>query len=168
MKNLNPCNLVVEDIDRIFKRCLARESSEETIRTVLFQKKHGFKEDSRAIHFDKSMIELSKQELEYSLGQLQDVHENYTSITTDSVKDRYDDVQWTDNTPFIMAYLHLLLAADLVKPIEFSTGELEFNNTIFPTLLTTDSNIRNWYKQNRDKIHIDLFEKSLAHEHADD
>ena len=156
MKNLDPCNLTVEDIDEIFKRCLARESSKETIRTVLFQKEHGFNEDSRAIHFDKKMIELAKQELEYSLGQLQDVHENYTSITTDSVKDRYDGVQWTNNTPFIMAYLHLLLAADLVKPIEFSTGELEFKDTIFPTLLSSDPNIKNWYKQNRNKIPIEI------------
>ena len=165
MKKLNPCNLEINDIDRIFKRCLARMSSTKIIRTVLFQKEHGFKEDSRALEFDKYMIEISRQELEYSLGQLQDVHENYTSITTDSVKDRYDGVQWTDNTPFVMAYLHLLLAADLIKPMEFSTGEMEFCDTVIPTLLTSDPNIRKWYLQQRkDTICIDLFESSLSHD----
>ena len=165
MKKLNPCNLEINDIDKIFKRCLARMSSTKIIRTVLFQKEHGFKEDSRALEFDKYMIEISRQELEYSLGQLQDVHENYTSVTTDSVKDRYDGVQWTDNTPFVMAYLHLLLAADLIKPMEFSTGEMEFCDTVIPTLLTSDRNIRNWYLQQRkDTICIDLYESSLSHD----
>ena len=168
MKELNPCNLEINDIDKIFKRCLARMSSIEIIRTVLFQKEHGFKEDSRAIEFDKDMIELSRKELEYSLGQLQDVHENYTSITTESVKDRYDGAQWTDNTSMVMAYLHLLLAADLIKPIEFSTGEMEFCDTVIPTLLTSDRNIRNWYLQQRkDTICIHLFECSLSHESSD-
>ena len=168
MKELNPCNLEINDIDKIFKRCLARMCSIEIIRTVLFQKEHGFKEDSRAIEFDKYMIELSRKELEYSLGQLQDVHENYTSITTESVKDRYDGAQWTDNTSVVMAYLHLLLAADLIKPMEFSTGEMEFCDTVIPTLLSNDPNIRNWYLQQRkDTICIDLYESSLSHDSSD-
>ena len=112
-------------------------------------------------------IEFFKEErdmlqLEYSLGQLQDVHENYTSVTTESVKDRYDGVQWTDNTATVMAYLHLLLAAGLVKPIEFSTGELEFYDVIIPTISSRDTNLKNWYLQNRDRVCIEFFDRLLG------
>ena len=162
MKELLPCDLEPEDVEIIYKRCIPRKHSTEIIRTVLFQKEHGFKEDSRAVYFDKGMIELSRPQLEYSLGQLQDVHENYTSVTTESVKDRYDGVQWTDNTATVMAYLHLLLAAGLVKPIEFSTGELKFYDVIIPTLSSRDSNLKNWYLQNKDRICIEFFDRLLG------
>ena len=148
MKQLIPCSLTVNNINSLFKKALAQEDTTETIRVVLFQKAHGFKEDSRAVYFDKKIIEKIKPKLEYSLGQLQDVHENYTSITTDSVKDRYDETQWTDNSTSIMAYLHLLLAAELVKPIEFSTGEFNFTDKIIPTYLSSDPKYLSWFKQN--------------------
>ena len=109
-----------------------------------------------------------KPRLEYSLGQLLDVHENYNSITTDSVKDIYDETQWTDNSTSIMAYLHLLLAAELVKPLEFSTGELEFVDKIIPTYLLADSKYSDWFKQNQNTYLKKYLSKNNGQEPADD
>ena len=168
MKQLIPCSLTVNNINSLFKKALVQEDTTETIRVVLFQKTHGFKEDSRAVYFDKKVIEEIKPRLEYSLGQLLDVHENYNSITTDSVKDIYDETQWTDNSTSIMAYLHLLLAAELVKPLEFSTGELEFVDKIIPTYLLADSKYSDWFKQNQNTYLKKYLSKNNGQKPADD
>ena len=167
MNQLMPCDLTVAVINSIFKTCLANEDSKEIIRVVLFQKKHGFKEDSKAGFFDKERIEGAKPYLEYSLGQLLDVHEDYSSITTDSVKDRYDETQWTDNSTSVMAYLHLLLAAELVEPIEFLTGEFNFINKIMPTYLSSDPKYYSWINQNKDTV-LKKFLNKKGQKPADD
>lgn len=168
MNQLMPCDLTVASINSFFKTCLAKEDSKEVIRVVLFQKKHGFKEDSKAVFFDKKQIEETKPYLEYSLGQLLDVHENYSSITTESVKDRYDETQWTENSTSIMAYLHLLLAAELVEPIEFSTGEFNFIDKIMPTYLSSDPKYYSWINQNKDTVLKKFLKKKNGQEPADD
>ena len=96
--------------------------------------------------------EFEKKRIDFVLGQLKDVHEDYPSTTTETIKDRYDDAEWTKNSTVLMAYLHLILAAGLVKPVEASTGELEFTSEIIPTLHTEDSNLGTWLKKNKEKF----------------
>ena len=169
MRKLYPRNLTGEDINNVFQICVAKEDSKEVIRVILFQKKYGFPEDSRPIFFDKDKIEKMKPQLEYSLGQLKDVHDDYPSTTTDTIKDRYDDVEWTQNQTVLMAYLHLLLAADLVKPVDISTGELEFTSEIIPTLHTQDPNLGSWLKENKEKFLTKVYgPKKGGQEPADD
>ena len=150
-------NLNEEFVAQTFNSCTAKKDTEDVIEAVLFQKEYGFKESSRPVVFDKDMILEVRPQLEYTLGQLQDIHEDYASITTESVKNRYDEVDWTNDQTLIMAYLHLLLAAGLVKPVEIETGELQIVSEIVPTLLTTDPNYENWAEQNKDKILNILF-----------
>ena len=164
MRRLYPRNLTGEEINNAFQICVAKVDSKEVIRTVLFQKKYGFSEDSRPIYFDKAKIEKMKPQLEYSLGQLKDVHEDYPSTTTETIKDRYDDVEWTKNSTVLMAYLHLILAADLVKPVEAATGELEFTSEIIPTLHTSDSNLGTWLKKNKEKFLTKVYGPEKADE----
>ena len=164
MRQLYPRNLTGEDINNAFQICVAKEDSKEVIRTVLFQKKYGFSEDSRPIYFDKSKIEKMKPQLEYSLGQLKDVHEDYPSTTTETIKDRYDDVEWTKNSTVLMAYLHLILAAGLVKPVEASTGELEFTSEIIPTFHSDDPNLRAWLINVKEKFLTKVYGPEKADE----
>ena len=164
MRQLYVRNLTGEDINNAFQICVAKKGSKEVIRTVLFQKKYGFPEDSRPIYFDKAKIEKMKPQLEYSLGQLKDVHEDYPSTTTETIKDRYDDAEWTKNSTVLMAYLHMILAAGLVKPVEAASGELEFTSEIIPTFHSKDPNLRDWLLNEKEKFLTKVYGPEKADE----
>ena len=164
MRELALRDLTGEDINQLFQFCVATKDSKEVIRTVLFQKKYGFSEDSRPIYFDKAVIEKLKPQLEFTLGQLKDVHEDYPSTTTETIKDRYDDAEWTKNSTVLMAYLHMILAADLVKPVEAATGELEFTSEIIPTFHSDDPNLRDWLLNEKEKFLTKVYGPEKADE----
>ena len=110
------------------------------------------------------MIEKLKPQLEFTLGQLKDVHEDYPSTTTETIKDRYDDAEWTKNSTVLMAYLHMILAADLVKPVEAATGELEFTSEIIPTFHSKDPNLRDWLLNEKEKFLTKVYGPEKADE----
>ena len=169
MRELVVRNLTGEGINQLFQLAVAKNDSTEVIRTVLFQKKYGFPEDSRPIFFDKEVINKLKPQLEFTLGQLKDVHDDYPSTTTETIKDRYDDIEWTKNQTVLMAYLHLLLAADLVKPVEIATGELEFTSEVIPTYHSKDPNMKNWLITEKEKFLTKVYgPKKGGQEPADD
>ena len=164
MKKIIPRDLTVEQINPLFKACLATENSKNIIRVVLFQKEQGFEQDSRAIFFDGDKINLAKPQLEYSLGQSKDAHLKNTFTTTDTITDRYDGEKWTTSTPAILAYLHMLLAAELIAPVDPKTAKMHFKTEIIPTYLLTDPQFVKWIKENEPK----LSEKYYGKEPADD
>ena len=146
-----------EFVNNAFKTCFAKDDSPEIIEVSLYQKDYGFQEDSSPIKFDRFKISEMKPQLEYTLGQLKDLHENYPSITVATIQDRYDDVEWTNNPTLKTAYLLLLLAARLVGPVEFDTGELPLKKDTIPTLLPTDPRYEKWLKENEKQLLCDYF-----------
>ena len=162
MKKVPYRDLTMQDINVIFKHSLAREDSKEVIRTVLFKKENGFEPESRPIFFDTEMIKKFKPQLEYTLGQLKDVHSNQKFSTTDSIKERYDNVLWANSTPPVMAYLHLLLASELIEPLTKQNANLKFTKNIMPTLGSYDSNSPHWLKVNKSNLLEHFFGKEPA------
>lgn len=152
MKKVIPRDLTLEQINQLFKACLPNESSEYVIKAVLFQKEKGFVQDSKAIYFDADKIKLAKPQLEYSMGQLKDVHLKRSTITTQSVTERYDNVQWAHEVPPIMAYLHMILAAELITPVDAKTGEMTITTEIIPTLCLFDENFPEWIRKNEAEL----------------
>lgn len=152
MKKVIPRDLTLEQINSLFNLCLPNESSRDIIRVVLFQKEKGFDHDSKAIYFDAEKIKLAKPQLEYSMGQLKNVHLKRTTITTKSVTERYDNVQWAHEIPPIMAYLHMILAAELITPVDSQTGEMTITTEIIPTLCLFDKNFVEWIRKNEAKL----------------
>ena len=145
-------DLTCEDINTIFKFSLAREDSKDVIRVVLFKKEYGFKEDSRPIFFDADMIKKFKLQLEYTLGQLKEVYLKNDFITPESVKARYDNVLWANSAAPVLAYLHLLLAAELITPLNSENPKMHFTKNIIPTLGSYDSNYTYWLRNNTPQL----------------
>ena len=142
-----PTNLNEENVNMVFKQCLATVYTQRPLSCVLFQKEKGFPQDSRAITFDGDIIEEGKPVIEFVLGQLQAVHLKETIININNVKQAYLG-DWTDNKNLIIALLHLALAADLISPVDAKTGNAVFSKELFPTLSTGDSNYVEWEDKN--------------------
>ena len=142
-----PTNLNEENVNMVFKQCLATVHTQRPLSCVLFQKEKGFPQDSRAITFDGDIIEEGKPAIEFVLGQLKAVHLKEKIININNVKQAYLG-DWTDNKNLIIALLHLALAADLISPVDAKTGNAVFSKELFPTLSTTDSNYVEWEDKN--------------------
>ncbi len=151
MPSIVPRDLTIQQINYLFKACLPKQESIKVIRTVLFQKENGFEQDSKAIYFDADMIKKAKPQLEYSMGQLKDVHLKRPIITSTSITERYDNVQWATDSAPIMAYLHMLLAAELITPIN-PNGEMTITTEIIPTLHLYDKRFGAWIRENEPKL----------------
>ena len=76
------------------------------------------------------MIKKFKPQLEYTLGQLKEVYLKNDFITPESVKVRYDNVLWTNSTAPVIAYLHLLLAAELITPLTPESPKIHFTKNM--------------------------------------
>lgn len=143
-----PTTLDEEDVNMLFKQCLATVQTQRPLRCVLFRKEKGFPEDSRAIIFDGDIIEEGKPVIEFVLGQLKAVHLKESAASLNSFKKMYLDYEWTNNKNLIIALLHLALAADLISPVDAKTGQVVFLKELFPTLSTSDSNYVKWENNN--------------------
>ena len=148
MSSFTPTNLNEQNINKLFKQCLATTQTQKPLRCVLFQKEKGFPQDSRPIFFDGDIINAAIPAIKYVLGQLKAVHQKEPSITTTSVKTTYQNIDWTSNKNLVIALLHLATAANLISPIDAKTANMDFIKEIFPTLSTKDPNFDNWVNEN--------------------
>lgn len=148
MLSFTPTNLNEENVNMLFKQCLATAQTQKPLRCILFQKEKGFPQDSRPIFFDGDIIEEATPVIEFVLGQLKAVHQKESSITTTSVKTTYQNIEWTNNKNLIITLLHLATAANLISPIDAKTANMYFLKELFPTLSTSDQNYVKWEENN--------------------
>ena len=142
--------LELEQLNSLFRNTLALKASKSVVGVVLYPKDNGFKQDSKPIFFDESVINDSKQLIEYLFGQLKDVHDGKMIITMNSAMQRYDGA-WTSNPNAVMALLHLGLAAGLIEPYKKGVGA-KLTHPIIPTMHTLDDDFPQWYKANKAKL----------------
>ena len=148
MSSFTPTTLNEQNVNMLFKHCLATSQTQKPLRCVLFQKEKGFPQDSRPIFFDGDIIDAAIPAIEFVLGQLKAVHKKDPSITTTSVRTTYQDTDWTNNKNLVIALLHLATAANLISPIDAKTANMDFLKELFPTLSTDDPNYGNWRNNN--------------------
>ena len=142
--------LDLERLNQMFRNTLALKTSKSVIGVVLYPKDNGFKQDSKSVFFDESLLNENKQLIEYLFGQLKDVHDGRMIITMDSAMQRYDGA-WTSNPNAVMALLHLGLAAGLIEPYKKDVGA-KLTHPVIPTLHTRDLNFGPWIRANKQKL----------------
>ena len=148
MSNFTPTNLNEQNVNKVFKQCLASAQTQKPVPCVLFQTEKGFAQASRPIFFDGDILEAAKPALQYIMGQLKAVHLNEPGITAAGMRKTYLDTGWTENKNLVIALLHLALAAGLISPLDAKTGQAAFTKALFPTLSTDDPNYGNWRNAN--------------------
>ena len=165
MEDISLGSLNATYVTALFKDCLIKDISRESITAILFQKQYGFPEDSRPIFFDKELVQFNKKTINYVLGQLKDVHTQQPFTSIDSVVSKYDDTIWTNNRNVVIAFLHLALAAGAISPINAKNSQINFLKDLMPTVDVFDPNYSEWYRNNKPKI---LKKFSNGQEPADD
>lgn len=62
-----------ENVQRLFKKCLATQESKDITGFILFSKEHGFSEDSKPIPFDRQALKENEKAIPFLYGQLNDL-----------------------------------------------------------------------------------------------
>lgn len=97
IKSFTPIDLNEENVQTIFKRCLASDSTDEKQSSALFRARYGFESTSTPISFDRKKILENKDAIKYLYGQLHAIHSgNFIFAPSDLVK-KYSSLPWTNN-----------------------------------------------------------------------
>ena len=145
-----------ENTSDIFLGCVARNTSKNLTKAVLFPKESGFPEDSKPIYFDTQQVQISKYVIAYMLGQLKDIHDGNRKISTKSVVYNYKNEPWTTDTSTLISFLHLAQAANLISSVNAEDYTINFSPLIEPTFNKTEPNHTTWFKEYSKKLHKKL------------
>lgn len=149
-KGFKPLELNEGNVLAIFNRCLATNSTEEYIKSILETTEHGYSQNSPGILFDRKKLLDNLQNIRYLYGQLLTTHKGSNSISTSqthrsNVMTNYSGKTWTTDKSTIMRLFHLGVATGTIYP--FSTnGASSFGGPIIPTLSPDDPKFDEWYK----------------------
>ena len=109
------------NVQAIFNRCLATDSTTEYIKSVLYQKEHGYAENSNPILFDKKALLDNLKNIRYLYGQLITVHLDTNTINTHEDSDsptmkNYRGEIWTMNKGSLLQFFHLGVGSNTISP----------------------------------------------------
>ena len=153
-KGFEPLELNEGNVQTIFNRCLAGDNTTEYIKSVLYQKEHGYAEDSNPILFDKEALLDNLKNIRYLYGQLITVHLKTNTINTDEdnrscVMKNYQGKIWTTNKGTILRFFHLGVGSGTIHPFSVE-GYSGFKNVgITPTLSPKDPAFPAWWEAHK-------------------
>jgi len=153
LKSFTPMNLDEGNVEAIFNRCLATNSTTEYIKSVLYQKEFGYEQDSNPILFDKGKLLANLKHIRYLYGQLKTAHEHSNTISTD--EDNVDRVvlnylnnTWTTNKGIILQFFHLGVGSGTIYPFSLFKNS-GFQTSIQPVLSPKDPNFVSWWEAHK-------------------
>jgi len=156
MKNrsFTPIDLNEENVQIIFKRCLAKEGDESEDKRLgqLFREERGFDSSSPYVIFSKRRKGESLKQIRYLFGQLQNVHSGCIRMTPASAVKKYTGENWTTNDDTIAALLLLTYVSGLCFPFYKEDGVASANYVkplLIPTLSPKDPNFPAWWEQHK-------------------
>ena len=154
-----PVDLNEANVQAIFNRCLAGDSTTECIKSVLYQKEHGYAEDSNPILFDKKALLDNLKNIGYLYGQLMTAHHQSNSISTSlenrhNVMTNYHGKIWTMNKNTLLQFFHLGVGSNTIAPFTLS-GNSGFKHKITPTLSPKDPEFPAWWEEHKTKWEAD-------------
>ena len=124
------------NVQAIFNRCLATDSTTEYIKSVLYQKEHGYAENSNPILFDKKALLDNLKNIRYLYGQLITVHLDTNTINTHEDSD----------SPAI--FFHLGVGSNTISPFTLK-GNSGFKYKIPVTLSPKDPAFPAWWEAHK-------------------
>lgn len=149
----SPIELNEGNVQAIFNRCLATDSTTEYIKSVLYQKEFGYEQDSNPILFDKGKLLANLKHIRYLYGQLKTAHEHSNTISTD--EDNVDRVvlnylnnTWTTNKGIILQFFHLGVGSGTIYPFSLFKNS-GFHTSIQPVLSPKDPDFAIWWEEHK-------------------
>ena len=139
-----PIDLTEENVQKLFKRCLATEQTTDVQGTILFSQKRGYKENSSLIAFDNKKLAENLNSIRFLLGQLKFVHEESSLLTTTNGIEKYDSSIWTKDPNILMQLLYLGQANGLYYPFQAATNCTQMLG-IIPSFSPKDPKFAEWY-----------------------
>ena len=148
-----PQELNEANVQAIFNRCLATDSTTEHIKSVLYQKEHGYAESSNPILFDKKALLDNLKNIRYLYGQLITVHLDTNTINTheDSgspAMKNYRGEIWTMNKGSLLQFFHLGVGSNTISPFTLK-GNSGFKYKIPATLSPKDPAFPAWWEAHK-------------------
>ena len=152
-EHFTPCDLNEGNVQAIFNRCLATDSTTEYIKSVLYQKEHGYAENSNPILFDKKALLDNLKNIRYLYGQLITVHLDTNTINTHEDSDspamkNYRGEIWTMNKGSLLQFFHLGVGSNTISPFTLK-GNSGFKYKIPVTLSPKDPAFPAWWEAHR-------------------
>ena len=139
------------NVQSLFEKCLATESTTEYVKSVLYQKNFGYEEDSKPIFFDRAKLLINLKSIRYLYGQLKTAHEHSNTISTsedntDRVMLDYTNKVWTENKGILLQFFHLGVGSNTIFPFNLK-GSSGFQDIgIKPTLSPKDLSFETWWE----------------------
>ena len=148
-----PLELNDGNVQAIFNRCLATDSTTEYIKSVLYQKEHGYAEDSNPILFDKKALLDNLKNIRYLYGQLITVHMDTNTINIHKDSDspamkNYRGEIWTMNKVSLFQFFHLGVGSNMISPFTLK-GNSGFKYKISVTLSPKDPAFPVWWEAHK-------------------
>ena len=167
-QGFRPIYLNEDNVQAIFHRCLATDSTTEHIKSVLYHKEWDYLTDSdlteelneklwytgsdHLILFDKKALLGNLKNIRYLYGQLIAVHRDTNSIHTDnsggSVMKNYQDKIWTMNKGTLLQFFHLGVGSNTIDSFT-RRGNSGFKYKIPAALSPKDPAFPAWWEAHK-------------------
>ena len=172
-EGFHPIDLNEDNVQAIFNRCLATDSTTEHIKSVLYHKEWDYLTDSdlteelmeelneklwytgrdHLILFDKKALLDNLKNIRYLYGQLIAVHQDTNSIHTvedsdSSVMKNYQGKIWTMNKGTLLQFFHLGVGSNTIYSFT-RRGNSGFKYKIPATLSPKDPAFPAWWEEHK-------------------
>lgn len=149
-----PLDLNEGNVQALFNRCVATESTTEYIKSVLYPKEFGHEQDSNPILFDKGKLLESLKQIRYLYGQLATTHKKTNTINTGKnnaspVTMNYQNDVWTDNQGVLLMFFHIGVGSCTIFPFSKNGNSMFQNVGIQPTLSPKDPGFPAWWEAHK-------------------
>ena len=141
-----PISLNEKNVERIYRECLPTTTTQDFEPSTLMARPDLFNVVDR-LQFDKRKLDKQRDNIEFMLGQMRDVHKHKYLMMDHSIL-KYDGTNWTESRRVEMEFLHLCKACDLIESFDIGKRGLMsyLTDTVVPTLDPEDDNFKTWYK----------------------
>lgn len=146
-----PIDLNEGNVQAIFNRCLAKETSLEKTSSIIFYREFGYEKDDIGIEFDKTALHTNRKSIEYLYGQLEMTHEYKSILKMEEFAQSYLGHKWTENKSYIMQLLYL---GSTQSERILGYFDAKYNGTspyveLYPTLSPKDPAFPAWWEAHK-------------------
>lgn len=139
------------NVQEIFNRCMAKETSQETTGSCLYFRAFGYEKEDTGISFDKKQIILNKSAIQYLYGQLKPIHIQQNNLKIEDFEKIYLGTDWTKNKASLMQLIYLGSSEDLriLSPFVAKNNSTTLLMPVKPTLSPKDPNFPAWWEEHK-------------------
>ena len=146
-----PQELTEANVQAIFNRCLAEDSTAETTASSLYFSSLGWEKEDDGLRFVTGQIQANQKSIQYLIGQLKPVHEGQHILTLEDMAKNYQGNVWARERASLMQLLYLGSsdALTIFSPLIAKWNGTTLNMPITPTLSPKDPSFPAWWEAHK-------------------